>query len=127
MEDIDAVYGPNRTLKVPGRGPSFDCLLNCLSGAESSSGIFVFVTSNHPEKLDPALHRGGRLDRTVEFKGLDKEGKEKMVRRILDHDDDIQRVLKDLSIADLAPADLQNVLCKLAFKRRYGEWEEETA
>lgn len=38
-------------------------LLNALDGIVASEGRVVMMTSNHPERLDPALVRAGRLDR----------------------------------------------------------------
>lgn len=47
---------------------SFDCLLNCLDGVEKSNGIFTIITTNHIDKLDPALGRPRKKeDGTVEF------------------------------------------------------------
>jgi chaperone BCS1 len=38
-------------------------LLNALDGVAASEGRLLFLTSNHPEKLDPALLRKGRVDK----------------------------------------------------------------
>lgn len=40
-------------------------ILNLLDGVVSSHGRIVVMTSNHPEKLDPALLRPGRCDMTI--------------------------------------------------------------
>ena len=37
-------------------------LLNVLDGVVDSPGRIVVMTSNHPEKLDPALIRPGRVN-----------------------------------------------------------------
>lgn len=41
---------------------SFSGLLNALDGVRSQEGRILFMTTNHPEKLDPALMRPGRAD-----------------------------------------------------------------
>ena len=41
---------------------SFSGLLNALDGVASQQGRVVFMTTNHLEKLDPALVRPGRCD-----------------------------------------------------------------
>src|SRR5439155_8896839 len=47
---------------------SFDCLLNCLDGVEKGNDIFTVITTNHIDRLDPALGRPRpRDDGTVEF------------------------------------------------------------
>ena len=43
-------------------GISLSCLLNILDGHSLKPGTIVVMTSNHPEKLDPALIRPGRID-----------------------------------------------------------------
>lgn len=59
-----------------GRGPngpnartgiSLSGLLNAIDGVASHEGRVLIMTTNHPEKLDAALVRPGRVDRRVEF------------------------------------------------------------
>ena len=40
----------------------FPGLLNALDGVVASEGRLTFMTSNYPERLDPALIRPGRVD-----------------------------------------------------------------
>lgn len=42
-------------------------LLNILDGAENLSECIIIMTTNHPEKLDSALIRAGRVDLKLEF------------------------------------------------------------
>ncbi len=48
-------------------GPTLSCLLNCLDGYAMNEGVIVILTSNHPERLDPALIRPGRIDLHLEL------------------------------------------------------------
>jgi hypothetical protein len=48
-----------------GSGPSLSALLNQLDGVVGAHGRIVVMTSNHPEVLDPALVRPGRVDLKV--------------------------------------------------------------
>jgi len=41
---------------------TFSGLLNALDGVRSQEGRILFMTTNHREKLDPALMRPGRAD-----------------------------------------------------------------
>lgn len=43
-------------------------LLNILDGILECPGRIVIMTTNHPERLDPALIRPGRIDLTIELK-----------------------------------------------------------
>lgn len=42
-------------------------LLNALDGPNSPEGYVIFMTSNHPEKLDAALVRQGRIDQMIKL------------------------------------------------------------
>jgi cell division protease FtsH len=42
-------------------------LLQLLDGVEKRDGVVVVGATNHPELVDPAIIRGGRLDRTLEI------------------------------------------------------------
>ena len=77
IEDIDNVYHGREyvgTKHLTGQNVSFDCLLNCISGVKQSDGIFLVITTNHIEHLDPAIgipnsngtsSRPGRIDKAL--------------------------------------------------------------
>lgn len=48
-------------------GSKTSALLNALDGIHTPHGIIIVMTTNHPEKLDPAIMRPGRVDKTIEF------------------------------------------------------------
>ncbi|CUS13367.1 unnamed protein product, partial [Tuber aestivum] len=48
-------------------------LLNVIDGVASPEGRVLILTSNHPEKLDAALIRPGRVDMKIEFKLAEEE------------------------------------------------------
>ena len=80
LEDIDAAFNNRKTLSqnqelnsTPSRSQfqvhsnyntsiTFSGLLNALDGVTSSEETITFMTTNHPEKLDPAIMRPGRVD-----------------------------------------------------------------
>jgi len=70
LEDVDAVFvkrtavGDSNTKA----SVSFSGLLNALDGVASQVGRIYFLTTNHIEKLDPALIRPGRCDVKVAIK-----------------------------------------------------------
>ncbi|MCJ9693079.1 AAA family ATPase [Rhizobium sp. PRIMUS64] len=44
-----------------------NALLECLDGVEGREGVVVVGACNHPERVDPALIRSGRLEKHVHF------------------------------------------------------------
>jgi mitochondrial chaperone BCS1 len=63
IEDIDCAFGPERESGEETR-VTMSGLLNALDGVSSRDGRILFLTTNHPERLDPALVRPGRVDRS---------------------------------------------------------------
>jgi len=77
LEDVDAVF-VERGVADQSRGKksdvsiSFSGLLNAIDGVASQEGRLFFMTTNHIEKLDPALIRPGRCDVKMELKHASK-------------------------------------------------------
>ncbi|KAK6456449.1 BCS1 N terminal-domain-containing protein [Scheffersomyces xylosifermentans] len=67
LEDIDAAFNKREQSEEKGytSGVTFSGLLNALDGVASAEECITFMTTNHPEKLDPALLRPGRVDYKV--------------------------------------------------------------
>lgn len=69
-----AVVDPNTNRAMPSQGHhtqnhklDLSTLLNILDGVLEQPGRILIMTSNHPEKLDKALVRPGRIDVIVKF------------------------------------------------------------
>ena len=73
IEDIDIFFTVREGKKRPASKISFQCLLNVLDGANSPSQVLIFMTTNHPEKLDSALTRKGRVDYSATLDWPDKK------------------------------------------------------
>jgi len=68
LEDIDAIFRKREQVtKRRGRQVSFSGLLNALDGVRSQEGRILVMSTNHRERLDPALIRPGRCDMHVEL------------------------------------------------------------
>lgn len=50
------------------QGVSLSGLLNVIDGVAACEGRILVMTTNHPEKLDPALVRPGRIDMSIAFR-----------------------------------------------------------
>ncbi|KAK4324608.1 hypothetical protein Pmani_004752 [Petrolisthes manimaculis] len=68
LEDVDSAFASREEIpevKAAYAGLNrltFSGLLNCLDGVASTEARMVFMTTNYPERLDPALIRPGRVD-----------------------------------------------------------------
>lgn len=77
IEDIDNIFDGRTYVGSTNLKTShltFDCLLNCISGVKQADGIFLIITTNHLDKLDPAIgipdstgksSRPGRIDKAL--------------------------------------------------------------
>jgi len=72
MEDVDALFTVHRESNT-NHSLSFSGFLNAIDGLASSDDVIFVLTTNHPERLDPALLRPGRVDVRVEFKAPNME------------------------------------------------------
>lgn len=59
------IMPPSLGSKEVTKGPSLSAVLNALDGIAASDGRVLIMTTNHPERLDPALIRDGRVDLRV--------------------------------------------------------------
>jgi SpoVK/Ycf46/Vps4 family AAA+-type ATPase len=88
IEDIDRVFDGDRNIApqtgmLSSGGLTFNALLNAIDGIERHDGVLLIVTTNHIDKVDPALrNRKGRIDRVVHFDALDHAGRVTLARRI---------------------------------------------
>lgn len=78
FEDIDAVNASREGSK---NGVSFSGLLNAIDGVAAQEGRALFMTTNHRDRLDPALIRPGRADVHVELGPIGVEAAAAMFAR----------------------------------------------
>ncbi len=97
LEDLDGVYNQRKFIATTSKNRdtlTFDCLLNTISGVGSSEGIVLFITTNRPETIDPALgvaidnttksSRPGRIDRVIHFGPMQEEQRRKLACFVLE-------------------------------------------
>jgi hypothetical protein len=92
------------------------CLLNLLDGIIELNGIMIIMTTNHPEKIDPALIRPGRFDFKCEFKKASRETIKEMLKLKYNlTDESLLKYSTDLNnIKDyiMSPAQIQSICFK---------------
>jgi len=148
FEDFDAVF--HKRKNIAGSDLDFSMVLNILDGADKKQGILNIITTNHPETLDHALGgadegeeieyapgkkafkmplRPGRVDNSVEFLPLNREGRMKVAMRIV-KDETLAARLVDEGINDSA-AQLQERCFRAAiailFEKRHSNKKEPVA
>ncbi len=72
LEDIDCVFTDRKATSSESK-VTFSGLLNAIDGVAAGEGRMLCMTTNHPEKLDPALTRPGRADVHAEIGLPDRE------------------------------------------------------
>ena len=83
LEDIDAMttivnkrvsedsyedIGTTDLIETTNNSITLEYLLNLLDGTLTYNDSIVIITTNHIEKLDPAIYRAGRIDNLIEMK-----------------------------------------------------------
>jgi chaperone BCS1 len=88
---------------------NFNTVLNVFDGAFSKDGIVVVFTTNHIEKLDPALIRAGRIDMNIEFSNPTAKNFSDMINTMFDRKEDWSEHLTKYDCSKSA-VELQNIL-----------------
>lgn len=88
LDDVDTLPGPDEvTHRHADREPQVvSALLAELDDVEGREGLVVIAACNHPDKLDPALTRSGRLDRHIRLGLPDPASLELILREHLGPD-----------------------------------------
>jgi hypothetical protein len=89
IEDIDCLFNKRHATNDNAQ-ITFSNLINIMDGVLTKSGTIIFITTNHPEKLDSALLRPGRIDMILQINLPRKDEIEKLfidlMSRYLDKD-----------------------------------------
>jgi transitional endoplasmic reticulum ATPase len=87
--------------------------------------VFLIGTTNHLDRIDPAILRGGRFSEKIEIGSPGPVNRERLLRKYLDgvqFDVAINRLVERL--AGLSPADIEAV-CKTAVRNAFGRSERD--
>lgn len=86
-------------------GITLEHLLNLLDGMLTYNDSIVIITTNHLDKLDPALYRAGRMDKLIEMKRCDRYQIRKIFRRFIMRDISTE-VLEKIQEDKYTPAEI---------------------
>ncbi len=94
----------------PQESVSLSGLLNAIDGVASPDGLILFMTTNHVERLDPAMIRPGRVD-IQEYVGLSSPAEaRRMFLCFHPGMDDLAKVFADSVLEPVAAARIQGHL-----------------
>lgn len=106
LEDVDAIFVERKS--KANSGVSFSGLLNAIDGVAAQEGRILLMTTNHIERLDPALIRPGRCDVLLQLTKASKLQLERMFLRFFPGSVDLATQFKNRLPADeLSMAQLQ--------------------
>ncbi len=129
FEDFDNIFH-GRENQTAHKTLSFDTILNVMSGVQTRSGIFIVVTTNHPEWIDPALGaipdenahgaqvstRPGRLDVSLHLGFIGAENRRRMAERMLSDWPDLHAEALAVE-GELTPSQFQEICRAKALTR----------
>lgn len=127
LEDFDNVFDKRRNVLGTNSTLTFDFILSLLDGIQTANGILLFITTNDPSKIDPALievgsdyinYRPGRINTAVEIGDATLEQKEWLANKILDPGDVIDFSIKETT------AQFQERCIQQALQKKYGAKNE---
>jgi chaperone BCS1 len=112
IEDVDAFFRERDAAHAQVK-LSFSGFLNALDGVATQEGTVLFMTTNHVERLDPALIRAGRIDEQVELGWADAEQLRRLYLKFHDDPTAAEAFVRQKAGQKLAPAAVQGELMKL--------------
>lgn len=90
--------------------PTLSALLNALDGLASVERVLVVMTTNHPERLDHAMVRPGRVDYRLHLSYCDVDQAMRMFVKFYRPDETlVQRFVQVVGDCIFTPAQLQNI------------------
>lgn len=125
FEDFDAVFRLRESL-TEHKQLTFDCVLNAISGVSSVNGVFLIVSTNHLENIDPAMGvecgkdgistRPGRIDSVIYIGKMQAENRRRLATKILkDWPEEIESAVEKGD--DMTPIQFQEYCLQRSFSR----------
>jgi chaperone BCS1 len=113
IEDVDAFFQQRSKADVQVK-VSYSGFINALDGVASHEGSVVFLTTNHPDRIDEAAIRSGRVDFRMELGPCDSDQLERMFLKFFDDAHAAKRFAAAVPGDTWSPAAVQERLLKAA-------------
>lgn len=118
IEDFDNIFNLRQGL-IKG-GVTFDFFINIIGGANSLKDKILFITTNHLDKVDPAVLRPGRCDEIIDVKPLNENERLDMANIILDNNSELVReAMRDSE--SLSTASFENKVVQIALSNYWNK------
>lgn len=111
IEDVDAFF-QQRAKSDAAVKVSYAGFINALDGVAAHEGSVIFLTTNHPELIDEAATRSGRVDRHMELGLCDRDQLARMFRKFFEDEDAAARFAETAGPQRWSPAQVQEQLLK---------------
>jgi chaperone BCS1 len=111
IEDVDAFFQQRAKADAQVK-VSYSGFINALDGVAAHEGSVVFLTTNHPERIDEAAIRSGRVDFRMELSRCDADQLERMFLKFFDDRAAAARFAAEVEPGRWAPATVQERLLK---------------
>ena len=120
FDEIDGLMPANTGLLSTHDTQVVDQCRTEISQLEAEHNVFLVGTTNHLDRIDPAIMRGGRFSEKIEVPAPGQANRERLLRMYLkDVKIDIRIDHMAERLAGLAPADIEAV-CKSAVRSAFG-------
>jgi chaperone BCS1 len=111
IEDVDAFF-QQRSKADTGVKVSYSGFINALDGVAAHEGSVVFLTTNHPQLIDEAAIRSGRVDFRLELGLCNRDQLERMFVKFIDDAGAAARFADAVEVDRWSPAQVQERLLK---------------
>jgi chaperone BCS1 len=111
IEDVDAFFQQRAKADTQVR-VSYSGFINALDGVAAHEGSVVFLTTNHPQLIDEAAIRSGRVDFRLELGPCDHSQLERMFAKFIADPADAARFASTVAADRWSPAQVQERLLK---------------
>jgi mitochondrial chaperone BCS1 len=113
LEDADAIFHERRRTSDTAPGVTFSGLLNAIDGIGAPEHRVLILTTNHADRLDPALLRPGRIDLHVRIGHLEPEQAGRLFLRFFPSEAHLATLVHEAyHEKNCVPAQLQNILVR---------------
>lgn len=111
LEDVDAMFEGRKNSDDANR-ITYSGFLNSIDGVRSQEGRIIIMTTNHREKLDPALLRPGRVDFIVKLDYATKFQVKSLFERFFGDEELASKVCERIPESTFSMAQLQGFFVK---------------